>query len=194
MEIAAGETVTGADGGFSVRFTAVPDEMLDPAMEPVFSYWVTAEVVDQAGEGGEAAREVCAGFTEYAAEVSADDWQEAGKPVDFEVETRTHDGEPFPAARCEANQAAGTITYLSGFDFAATASIVDVLVADSKGYYDELCLDVELRASFSVDNYPQVAANQAQFAILAQGSCGSHRQATGASEPSVISRIRRTVN
>ena len=74
------------------------------------------------------------------------------------------DGEPFPADRCEANQAAGTITYLSGFDFAATASIVDVLVADSKGYYDELCLDVELRASFSVDNYPQVAANQAQFA------------------------------
>jgi len=72
-------------------------------------------------------------------------------------------GEPFPAARCEANRAAGTITYLSGFDFAATASIVDVLVADSKGYYDELCLDVELKASFSVDNYPQIAANQAQF-------------------------------
>jgi ABC-type nitrate/sulfonate/bicarbonate transport system substrate-binding protein len=72
-------------------------------------------------------------------------------------------GEPFPADRCAANEAAGTITYLSGFDFAATASIVDVLVADSKGYYDELCLDVEIKASFSVDNYPQIAANQAQF-------------------------------
>jgi NitT/TauT family transport system substrate-binding protein len=47
-------------------------------------------------------------------------------------------GEAFPAARCEANQAAGTISYLSGFDFAATASIVDVLVADHNGYYDEL--------------------------------------------------------
>jgi len=80
-------------------------------------------------------------------------------PPELEVEA----GEPFPAARCEANRAAGTITYLSGFDFAATASIVDVLVADSKGYYDELCLDVELKASFSVDNYPQIAANQAQF-------------------------------
>jgi NitT/TauT family transport system substrate-binding protein len=31
------------------------------------------------------------------------------------------------------------------------------------GYYDELCLDVELKASFSVDNYPLIAANDAQF-------------------------------
>ena len=31
---------------------------------------------------------------------------------------------PFPAARCEANKAAGKITYLSSFDFSASASIV----------------------------------------------------------------------
>ncbi|MFM2182536.1 MAG: hypothetical protein RJB61_830 [Actinomycetota bacterium] len=74
------------------------------------------------------------------------------------------DGEPFPEARCAANRAAGPIVYLSGFDFAATASIVDVLVAQERGYYDELCLDVDIRPSFSVDNYPLVAANEAQFA------------------------------
>ncbi len=72
-------------------------------------------------------------------------------------------GEPFSAARCEANRAAGTITYLSSFDCAATASIVDVVVADAKGYYADLCLDVELKPSFSVDNYPLIAANDAQF-------------------------------
>jgi ABC-type nitrate/sulfonate/bicarbonate transport system substrate-binding protein len=72
-------------------------------------------------------------------------------------------GEPFPAERCEANRAAGTITYLSSFDFAATASIVDVLVAQEKGYFDEMCLDVEIKPSFSVPNYPQMAAGQAQF-------------------------------
>ena len=72
-------------------------------------------------------------------------------------------GEPFSAARCEANRAAGTITYLSSFDFAATASIVYVVVADAKGYYADLCLDVELKPSFSVDNYPLIAANDAQF-------------------------------
>ncbi|MBI4882791.1 MAG: ABC transporter substrate-binding protein [Actinobacteria bacterium] len=71
--------------------------------------------------------------------------------------------EAFPAARCEANRAAGTITYLSSFDFHASASIVDVLVAASKGYYEALCLDVELKNSFSVDNYPLIAANDAQF-------------------------------
>jgi len=73
-------------------------------------------------------------------------------------------GESFPDARCEANRAAGSITYLSGFDFAATASIIDVIVADAAGYYDELCLDVELQPSFAPANYPVVASGDAQFA------------------------------
>jgi len=72
-------------------------------------------------------------------------------------------GEAFPAERCEANRAAGTITYLSSFDFAATASIVEVLVAKERGYFDELCLDVEVKPSFSTANYPELAANNAQF-------------------------------
>ena len=70
---------------------------------------------------------------------------------------------PFPAARCEANKAAGKITYLSSFDFSASASIVDVIVAKDKGYFDALCLDVELKASFSTANYPLIAGNEAQF-------------------------------
>jgi ABC-type nitrate/sulfonate/bicarbonate transport system substrate-binding protein len=73
-------------------------------------------------------------------------------------------GEPFPDARCEANRQAGTIRYLSGFDFAATASIVDVVMADDAGYYDDLCLDVELVSSFSTSNYPLVAGGEAQVA------------------------------
>jgi ABC-type nitrate/sulfonate/bicarbonate transport system substrate-binding protein len=72
-------------------------------------------------------------------------------------------GAPFPADRCAANKAAGTITYLSSFDFAASASIVDVLVAKQKGYFDAVCLDVKLKASFSTDNYPLIASNEAQF-------------------------------
>jgi ABC-type nitrate/sulfonate/bicarbonate transport system substrate-binding protein len=71
--------------------------------------------------------------------------------------------EAFPEDRCEANRAAGTITYLSSFDFAAAASIVEVLVAEERGYFDELCLDVDIQASFSTANYPLVAANDAQF-------------------------------
>jgi ABC-type nitrate/sulfonate/bicarbonate transport system substrate-binding protein len=72
-------------------------------------------------------------------------------------------GKPFSSARCDANKAAGTINYLSSFDFSASASIVDVLVAKQKGYFDDLCLDVNVKASFSTVNYPLIAANEAQF-------------------------------
>src|SRR6056297_339726 len=71
--------------------------------------------------------------------------------------------ESFPAERCAANEAAGTITYLTGFDFAAAASIVAVIVAEDAGYFDELCLDVEIQPSFSTANYALIAENDAQF-------------------------------
>ncbi len=66
--------------------------------------------------------------------------------------------------RCGANKAVGTITYLSGFDFAASAGIVDVIVADELGYFDELCLDVELIPSGAPANLALLAAGEAQFA------------------------------
>ena len=73
-------------------------------------------------------------------------------------------GEPFPAERCAANEAAGTIAYFTGFDYAAAASILEVIVAERAGYYDELCLDVEITPSFSTANYALVAGGEAQFA------------------------------
>jgi hypothetical protein len=72
-------------------------------------------------------------------------------------------GEPFPDARCEANEAAGTINYFSGFDYAAAASIIEVIVAEQAGYYDDLCLDVAFTPSFSTANYALVADGQVQF-------------------------------
>jgi len=72
-------------------------------------------------------------------------------------------GEPFPADRCEANREAGTINYYTGFDFAAAASIIEVVVADERGYYDDLCLDVEITPGFSTTNFPLVASGEAQF-------------------------------
>lgn len=73
-------------------------------------------------------------------------------------------GATFPVDRCDANKAAGKITYLTGYDYAASASIVDVLVAAQKGYYKDLCLDVTIKSSTSTDNYKLVAADEAQFA------------------------------
>jgi ABC-type nitrate/sulfonate/bicarbonate transport system substrate-binding protein len=74
-------------------------------------------------------------------------------------------------ARCAANKAAGKITYLSGFDYAATASIIEMIVADDKGYFKKMCLDVDVKASFSTANYAVVADNKAQFA-----SAGSYTE------------------
>ncbi len=73
-------------------------------------------------------------------------------------------GKPFPPARCVANRATGTIRYRSSYGFAAAASIVDVLVAEQKGYFRDLCLDVQIEAGTSTESYPAIAANQAQFA------------------------------
>jgi len=73
-------------------------------------------------------------------------------------------GQQFPPDRCADNKAAGTITYLSGYDFAASASIVDVLVAEQKGYYDDLCLDVDIEPGLFATNYPAINDNSAQFA------------------------------
>jgi ABC-type nitrate/sulfonate/bicarbonate transport system substrate-binding protein len=78
--------------------------------------------------------------------------------------TTEPDAEPIRAERCESNRDAGTITYLTGFDYAAAASMVDVFVAEQRGYFDELCLDVQIVASFSTANYPLVAGGEAHFA------------------------------
>jgi NitT/TauT family transport system substrate-binding protein len=73
--------------------------------------------------------------------------------------------------RCAANKAAGKITFLSSFDFAAAASILDVVVAKDKGYFAKMCLDVDLKPGFSTTNYPLVAAGQAQVS-----SAGSYTE------------------
>jgi hypothetical protein len=98
LELATGKAVTAADGTFTISFVAAPDEMLDPAMGTVFGFDVTANVTDQAGESSDDYREVNVGYSDFTAELEADEWQEVEKPVVFEVRTQTHDGKGHPAA------------------------------------------------------------------------------------------------
>lgn len=86
--------------------------------------------------------------------------------TDSSQATAVVDGEPFPEERCEANRAAGTINYFTGFNFAAAASMTEVFVADANGYYDDMCLDVEITPSFSVPNLALVAADEVQFSSV----------------------------
>jgi ABC-type nitrate/sulfonate/bicarbonate transport system substrate-binding protein len=47
--------------------------------------------------------------------------------------------------RCAQNRAAGTIDYLTGFQFQASASILAPVAADGLGYFRNLCLSVQLK-------------------------------------------------
>ena len=69
--------------------------------------------------------------------------------------------------RCEANQAAGKLIFLSGFDFAAAAGILDIVAAEAEGYFDEMCLDVQLQSGLSPANSAALAAGTTQFAVIA---------------------------
>lgn len=72
----------------------------------------------------------------------------------------------FSPERCEENKAAGTIIFLTSFDYAAAASIIDVIAAEDQGYFKELCLDVKLQPGFSSANVATVSANTAQMTSL----------------------------
>ncbi|MDH3300316.1 MAG: ABC transporter substrate-binding protein [Acidimicrobiia bacterium] len=74
------------------------------------------------------------------------------------------DGDTASGDPCERNAAVGTITVVTGFDFAASPGILDPIVAEAEGYYDELCLDVEIQPGFAPQNHTLVASGEAQFA------------------------------
>ena len=78
------------------------------------------------------------------------------------------DDEDAAAERCQANRDAGKITFVTGFDFAAAAGIIDAIVADAQGYFEELCIDFEIQPGFAPSNGALVIEGQAQF-----GAAGS---------------------
>lgn len=70
---------------------------------------------------------------------------------------------------CPRNQDAGTITYISGYGYSASAGQLDVFLAKELGYFDDLCLDVEINAS-GANGQQLVASGQAQFTALGSAS------------------------
>ncbi|GAA0535136.1 alpha-2-macroglobulin family protein [Chitinophaga japonensis] len=61
-EIAHGELQTGSDGGFTIRFAALPDRQVDPALKPIFTYRIYADVTDLNGETRSGQQRVAAGY------------------------------------------------------------------------------------------------------------------------------------
>ncbi|GGF30091.1 ABC transporter substrate-binding protein [Subtercola lobariae] len=77
-------------------------------------------------------------------------------------------GSAISAERCAQNKAAGTINYVTGYQYQASASILDVLAAKQLGYFDALCLDVQIQPGTgdTAANAQLVAAGTATFTDL----------------------------
>lgn len=78
-------------------------------------------------------------------------------------ESATDTAEVSADERCQTNTDVGTITFVTGFDFAAAAGIVEIIAADAQGFFEELCLDVEIQPGFAPSNGALVIEGQAQM-------------------------------
>ena len=83
------------------------------------------------------------------------------------------------ADRCEQNRAAGKIIYLTSYDLGGGAGVLSQVAAEGMGFYDDLCLDIEVRAKTD-NNSQMVSAGTAQFAGLGSASDVLAAQANGA--------------
>jgi NitT/TauT family transport system substrate-binding protein len=68
------------------------------------------------------------------------------------------------AERCAGNKAAGAITYLTSFGYAASSGILDVVAAQQLGYFAALCLKVDIQPGSN--NAQLVSAGTAQMAAM----------------------------
>jgi len=74
-----------------------------------------------------------------------------------------------PEQACARNQAAGTMTYISGYGYSASAGQLDVFLAKALGYFDALCLNVEINAAGG-NGQLLVSSGRAQFTALGSAS------------------------
>lgn len=85
-------------------------------------------------------------------------------------DSASEQGSAASAERCEQNKEAGKITYMSGYYWQASASIMEAIAADQLGYFDDLCLDVELQPGSGdvSQNAKLIAAGKVQVGPLSE--------------------------
>ncbi|MEU0265746.1 ABC transporter substrate-binding protein [Nocardioides sp. NPDC006303] len=79
-------------------------------------------------------------------------------------------GSAVSSERCEQNEKAGRITYMSGYYWQASASIMEAIAAGQLGYFKDLCLDVELQPGSGdvSQNAKLIAAGKVQVGPLSE--------------------------
>ena len=79
-------------------------------------------------------------------------------------------GSAISAKRCAENKAAGKITYLSGYQFQSSASILEYVAAAKLGYFKDLCLTVDLKPGTgdTAQNTKLLASGQATVSAISE--------------------------
>ncbi|MDT8324241.1 MAG: alpha-2-macroglobulin family protein, partial [Bacteroidota bacterium] len=96
-EIAHGTALTDDDGRFELSFEAIPDRSVDPATLPVFTYEISADVVDINGETHSATTRVSAGYTSIELSLSLPETLNADEPHTAALRTQNLGGQPIAA-------------------------------------------------------------------------------------------------
>jgi uncharacterized protein YfaS (alpha-2-macroglobulin family) len=92
QEIVEGTTTTNAQGKFIVPFKTIPDLTVDASTSPVFSYVVTADVVDQNGETHSGNQTVHAGYRSIQISLTLPQQATPGELDSIDIRTQNLNG------------------------------------------------------------------------------------------------------
>ena len=98
MEIANGVGTTGADGGFEIKFTAIPDLKIPKKDQPVFDYTVSVDVTDINGETRSAEQSVSAGYSAMEVDLGLVSDADLDSLTHISLKTTNRSGQPQPAS------------------------------------------------------------------------------------------------
>ncbi|MGG9971330.1 alpha-2-macroglobulin family protein [Ferruginibacter sp. SUN002] len=92
VEITSGESITDANGEFTVKFKALPDNSIDKKDQPTFYYEVTADVTDLNGETRSAETSVAVAYQALKLEINVADKLNADSLKNIQISsTNTND-------------------------------------------------------------------------------------------------------
>jgi len=92
VEIANGETITDANGVFTVTFKAIPDETVDKKDQPVFHYEINADITDINGETRSATNLIAIAYQSIQLEIIAPEKMEADSIKNVKIKTSNMNG------------------------------------------------------------------------------------------------------
>jgi uncharacterized protein YfaS (alpha-2-macroglobulin family) len=92
VEIKNGETVTGADGSWSIDFKAIDDPTIDKSSMPVYTYAVTVDITDINGETRSTAGSVSIGYATLALQCAVPDMVDKNSQHSYPVSSTNLSG------------------------------------------------------------------------------------------------------